>query len=147
MRYAPMIHGVLLSRVLTDEVADLLQDVFLKVFERLSQIRDPEHLGAWIATITRDAANDFHQARPRAEALPRTRPTTPEALECLEAIRSLPEAYRESLTLRLVEGLTGPEIAVCLGLTPGSVRSSLQRGMKRLRSRLGLDPPQRRELR
>ena len=43
--------------------------------------------------------------------------------------------YRE-LALRLVEGLTGPEIAARTGLTPGSVRVNLCRGMKLLRERL-----------
>ena len=37
----------------------------------------------------------------------------------LAAIRRLPEAYRETLVLRLVEGMTGPEIAERAGLTPG----------------------------
>ena len=47
------------------------------------------------------------------------------------------EAYRETLALRLVEGMTGPEIAERTGLTPGSVRVNLHRGMKLLRERLG----------
>jgi RNA polymerase sigma-70 factor (ECF subfamily) len=48
----------------------------------------------------------------------------------------LPEAYRETLLMRLVEGLTGPEIALRTGLTPDSVRVNLHRGMKLLRERL-----------
>ena len=39
--------------------------------------------------------------------------------------------------LRLVEGLTGPEIAMRTGLTPASVRVNLHRGMKLLREKLG----------
>jgi RNA polymerase sigma-70 factor (ECF subfamily) len=54
----------------------------------------------------------------------------------LEAIRELPEAYRETLLMRLVEGLTGPEIARRSGLTEGSVRVNLHRGLKMLRDRL-----------
>ena len=54
----------------------------------------------------------------------------------LAAIRALPEAYRETLVLRLVEGMTGPEIAERTGLTAGSVRVNLYRGMKQLRERL-----------
>jgi RNA polymerase sigma-70 factor (ECF subfamily) len=38
--------------------------------------------------------------------------------------------------LRLVEGMTGPEIALRTGLTEGSVRVNLHRGMKLLRERL-----------
>jgi RNA polymerase sigma-70 factor (ECF subfamily) len=54
----------------------------------------------------------------------------------LAAVRELPEAYRETLILRLVEGLTGPEIAERTGLTPGSVRVNLHRGMQMLREKL-----------
>ena len=45
-------------------------------------------------------------------------------------------AYRVTLILRLVEGFTGPEIAAQTGLTEGSVRVNLHRGMKQLRERL-----------
>ena len=45
----------------------------------------------------------------------------------------LPEAYRETLVLRLCEGLDGPEIAARTGLTHGSVRVNLTRGMALLR--------------
>jgi RNA polymerase sigma-70 factor, ECF subfamily len=48
----------------------------------------------------------------------------------------LPEAYRETLMMRLVEGMTGPEIAARTGLTPDSVRVNLHRGMKLLRDAL-----------
>ena len=64
----------------------------------------------------------------------------PEGLEpakVLALIRTLPEAYRETLVLRLVEGMTGPEIAQRTGLTAGSVRVNLHRGMQQLRQKLG----------
>ena len=53
------------------------------------------------------------------------------------AIKDLPEAYRETLMLRLVEGMTGQEIADRTGLTAASVRVNLHRGMKLLREKLG----------
>ena len=56
--------------------------------------------------------------------------------EILDAIRALPDAYRETLILRLVEGMTGPEIAARTGLTHGSVRVNLHRGMQQLRAKL-----------
>ena len=55
----------------------------------------------------------------------------------LDVIRTLPEAYRDTLLMRLVEGMTGAEIAERSGLTPASVRVNLHRGMKLLRARLG----------
>jgi len=62
------------------------------------------------------------------------------AAEILEAVRSLPDAYRETLILRLVEGMTGPEIAARTGMTHGSVRVNLHRGMQQLRAKLNLNP-------
>ena len=62
---------------------------------------------------------------------------TAEAFEILDLIRGLPEAYRETLIMRLVEGMTGPEIARQTGLSPDSVRVNLCRGMKMLREVYG----------
>lgn len=61
-----------------------------------------------------------------------------EVAQVLAALRALPEAYQEPLILRLVEGMTGPEIADHTGLAPGSVRVNLHRGMKLLREALGI---------
>jgi RNA polymerase sigma-70 factor (ECF subfamily) len=52
----------------------------------------------------------------------------------------LPDAYRETLILRLVEGMTGPEIAARTGLKHGSVRVNLHRGMQQLRAKLSANP-------
>jgi RNA polymerase sigma-70 factor (ECF subfamily) len=52
---------------------------------------------------------------------------------------SLSEAYRETVILRLVEGMTGPEIAAHTGMTHGSVRVNLHRGMEQLRAKLSPD--------
>ena len=59
-----------------------------------------------------------------------------EARQALAAIQTLPEAYRETLVLRLVQGLSGPEIAAVTGLTPESVRVNLHRGFTLLREAL-----------
>ncbi|PYQ92767.1 MAG: hypothetical protein DMF97_21220, partial [Acidobacteria bacterium] len=65
-----------------------------------------------------------------------------ETLAVLDIVRKLPDAYRETLLMRLVEGMTGDEIAARTGLTPGSVRVNLHRGMKMLREQLGVEPAQ-----
>lgn len=144
--YAPMVHGILLARVPYGEVDDLLQDVFLAALRRLNTLRDSAAFGGWLAMITRNRAVDFHRSAREVEELPEDLPgkspaekeAESEAARTLEVIRGLPEAYRETLVLRLVEGMTGPEIAVRTGLTPASVRVNLHRGMKMLREKLGL---------
>ena len=85
---------------------------------------------------------DFHRRTAEFVELPENLPVPGGAAEradahaALDAIRALPEAYRETLMLRLVEGLSGPEIATRTGLTPASVRVNLHRGMKLLREKL-----------
>lgn len=146
-RYARMVHGILLSRVPYADVDDLVQDVFLQALPRLVSLREVSKFPGWLAAIARNRANDFHRraqnditldeesaGEPAAPASNRRAPqASAEARAALEAIRSLPEAYREPLILRLVEGLTGPEIAARTGLTHGSVRVNLHRGMQQLR--------------
>jgi RNA polymerase sigma-70 factor (ECF subfamily) len=139
--FSPLVHGVLLARVPYDEVSDLVQDVFLVAFRKLSTLRDASRFGPWVAMIARNRATDFHRRKRETEELQeeaaRGAGAVVEAREALEIIRSLPEAYRETLVLRLVEGMTGPEIAERTGLQPASVRVNLHRGMKLLRERLG----------
>ena len=64
-----------------------------------------------------------------------------DAERALHALRALPDVYRTPLMLRLVHGLTGPEIADRLGMTHGSVRVNLHRGMTLLRTALGRGGP------
>jgi RNA polymerase sigma-70 factor (ECF subfamily) len=141
-RYSRMVHGLLLARVPPADADDLTQEVFFQAWRELRKLRDDEAFGGWLAQIARNRARDhFRRARPQDElpaslAAPGGVSQEQEARAALLAIRELPEAYRETLLLRLVEGMTGPEIAARTGLTPDSVRVNLHRGMKRLRERL-----------
>ena len=157
-RYARMVHGVLLARVPVGEVDDLVQDVFLLALRRLSTLRETGSFGAWLTVIARNLANDYHrhsvpedQLAPQGQRADDTNEREIEhgntsgddqspAVAILDAIRALPDAYRETLILRLVEGMTGPEIAARTGLTHGSVRVNLHRGMQQLRAKLSPNP-------
>ena len=152
-RYARVVHGILLSRVPPREVDDLVQEVFLSALRQIHALRDVARFGAWLASITRNRANDYFrksipgdkclepmaedQFESQLEGSSGSQSRDEEAAVILEMIRALPEAYREPLILRLVEGMTGPEIAARTGLTHGSVRVNLCRGMQLLRERLG----------
>jgi RNA polymerase sigma-70 factor, ECF subfamily len=151
-RYARMVHGVLLSKVPLDAVDDLVQDVFIRALRRVSTVRKSESFAAWLAAIARNAANDYHRRSLPEEQLDdgiaegelcrkeRGRDSSAvdraRGLAVLDAIQDLPESYRETLILRFVEGMTGPEIADRTGLTHGSVRVNLHRGMQLLREKL-----------
>jgi RNA polymerase sigma-70 factor (ECF subfamily) len=142
-RYARMVHGILLARVPLSEVDDLVQDVFLSAMPRIHTLRDVTRFGPWLAAIARNRANDYHRNAVEEVELPEevTSGVTDgvsdaDAAALLAAVRGLPETYRETLLLRLVEGMTGPEIAARTGLTSGSVRVNLHRGMQLLREKL-----------
>ena len=142
-RFARAVHAVILTRAPYRDARDLVQDVFVIALERLEQLGEPAAFGGWILTIARTRSIDHVRKvqptplidEPEAPAVP-----TAEAQRVLDAIRALPEAYRETIAMRLVEGMTGPEIAERTGLAPGSVRVNLHRGMKLLRERLSDAP-------
>ncbi len=147
-RFAPVVHGIALARVDRDDAEDVVQEVFTRVHRTLATLRDDAAFPAWICTLARNAAADTLRRRRRTPA-PEPFPEPPARdaardddelrAHVLAAVRTLPDAYRETLLLRLVEGLTGPEIAARTGLTHGSVRVNLSRGMARLRERLAAE--------
>src|SRR6266568_2461958 len=114
-RYARMVHGILLSRVPPREVDDLVQEVFLLALRQLHSLRDISRFGAWLATITRNRANDYFRrtipggklTEPVSEGQAENRatndPSEQEAAMILAVVRAFPEPYREPLILRLVE--------------------------------------------
>ncbi len=139
-RLSPLVHGIVFSRVPPDEVEDIVQEVFILAFNGLHKLQNKNAVGPWIASIARNRAVEYFRRNKPTEELPESlaqrKSAQTEAQEILDAIMELPDAYKETLVLRLVEGLTGPEIADKTGLTHASVRVNLHRGMKMLRSKL-----------
>ena len=145
--FGRVVHGLVVARVPAADAADLVQDVFLLVFQKLATLEDDQAFPAWLAQLARNRAARHLRDTPRTAPLPEEpgavapdRSGAPDARKVLAALAALPEAYAETLALRLVEGLTGPEISERTGLTPGSVRVNLHRGMALLREKLGLPP-------
>lgn len=147
-KYAPMVHAIVLARVPAQDADDLVQDVFIQAMGRLASLREPGAFGGWLATITRNAARDHHRRkRPLATladdaaASPPRGPARHDAIRALERMQALPMAQREVLIMRLVEGMSGPEIAARTGQSHGSVRVMLHRGLAALRADLSEDDP------
>lgn len=142
--FVPMVHAIVIGRVSASDAADLVQDVFVIAMQRLSTLEDDKAFGGWLAQVARNRAAKHLRDKPDTltldEELPGPSPSdeAPDTKKVLTALRALPEAYRETLAMRLIEGLSGPEIAERTGLTPGSVRVNLHRGMQQLKEALGL---------
>jgi RNA polymerase sigma-70 factor, ECF subfamily len=142
-RHKRMVHGVLLAHVSYGDAEDLMQDVFVQAMRSLPHLREASAFGGWLAAIARNLAIDHHRRRKNTVAIDERNAGTcrpdespDESKIALDAIGRLPAAYRETLILRLVEGMTGPEIATRTGLAADSVRVNLCRGMKLLRAQL-----------
>lgn len=148
--FAKTVHAIALAHVGFDQADDVTQDVFCTVFATLNRLREPEAFAGFLCTAARNAARDqLRRQKREPAALPTTELTASEpspAVQIAErettervlaGLQSLPEAFRETLMMRLVSGLSGQEIAERTGLTHGSVRVNLTRGMAMLRERLG----------
>lgn len=140
-RYARVVHGIMLAHAPPQHAEDLVQDVFERALQKIGRLRDVDAFAGWLIAIARNRIRDHFRRGVQSEELPETAVpevavASAEAAAALAAIRELPEAYRETLMLRLVEGMTGPEIAARVGMTPESVRVNLHRGMKMLREKL-----------
>lgn len=124
------------------QAADLMQDVFLRVWRHLDKLRGlPEdRQRAWIFTVARNLSVDAHRlertragteqvlAREPARAQP-SASTAVIAAERVtvvgETIRSLPEPQRLALTMAAAGGMTSAELADALGVPAGTVRYRL----------------------
>src|SRR5260370_4524213 len=56
-----MVHGILLGRVPVGDVEDLVQDVFVQAMRQVHTLREVAWFGGWLATVTRNRANDYHR--------------------------------------------------------------------------------------
>lgn len=131
-------------------IEDILQDVFVRVHRRLDQLQNPERLTSWVYQITRHAIIDYYRAPGRRElpaglaeefetdwagAASEAESTAKTELSgCLRPmIATLPEEYRQAITLVELEGLTQKKAAQRLGLSVPGMKSRVQRGRKQLK--------------
>ena len=143
---AGMVQRILETMLRPEAAEDLAQDVAIAAFCRLSDLQDAQRFAAWLSAIARNAGRDALGAiRKHPETLlgdaeldVAAPPARDESLcsDVLAAIDALPACHREPLRLRLLYEMNGPEIAARVGMTEGSVRVNLCKGMKLLRARL-----------
>jgi len=124
---------------------DILQDVFLKISQRLGQLKQPEKLQAWLFLIARNAVIDHYRTRKETVELPETLAAedefAPGELEGLKAafrrmVHNLPEPYREAILLTEFEGLSQVDLAKRLGISISGAKSRVQRGRDQLKTML-----------
>lgn len=132
----------------SDELDDVVQDVFLVAGQRLNAFRGESDIRTWLYGITRNVVRSRRRGQFRARhkyseysAEPKYQAPTPE--EFLErkrnlsavnhALENLDEKYRTALLLHAVHGLSGAEIAARTGVEPSTVWVRLHRARELLK--------------
>lgn len=149
--HAPRIHAVCL-RLSGDpaEAAELLQDVFVRAWERLASFRGEAAFGTWLHRLAVNVVLQRGRAGRRrrqrvvttadlvADPPPRAAATVDPGLrlDLEEAVAALPDVLRQVFVLHDVEGHQHAAIADLLDMPLGTCRSHLFRARRLLRERL-----------
>jgi RNA polymerase sigma-70 factor (sigma-E family) len=130
VRFARLLTG---SNAVAEEV---VQEAFLKMHQLSESPQNPDaYLRTTVANLSRSHLRRLRLER-RLPPRDRVSSTDPEIDETWEAVCRLPFRQRAVLALRFYEDLSEADIARVLRCRPGTVKSSLHRGLSRLREEL-----------
>jgi RNA polymerase sigma-70 factor (ECF subfamily) len=156
-RHHRRIHRIALAYLRdADEALDCVQETFVKAFEHAARWNPAAEVGAWLTRIAvNDAIDRYRKGKRRAtsseplgesdhdqrissdDPSPERRVLSRQIAERVDqALKGLPETQRMVFVLRHYEERSLPEIAQILGISLGTVKSSLHRAVHRLRERL-----------
>jgi RNA polymerase sigma-70 factor (ECF subfamily) len=145
-RVAGFVRGIIRQ---PDAVEDVTQMVFIKMFRRLSRLRDPAVFESWLFTLARNTGLDFirrRNCRPATVGLddqiyqiadPRNDAVMPEILAALDRALDRLSPIDRSLVTQFVAGDSYGEIATRAGLSLASVKVRLHRVRPFLRTWVG----------
>ncbi|TAI49844.1 RNA polymerase sigma factor [Flagellimonas allohymeniacidonis] len=131
-----------------DDAEDVLQESFIKAFQRIDQFRGDVTFGAWLKRIVVNGSIDFLKSKQQrtvelnegymrvAEDEDWSFDTGISIDEVKNAIEQLPDKYRFVVQLFLVEGYDHSEISEILKISETASRTRLLRGKSRLREML-----------
>lgn len=122
----------------SSDAEDATQEVFIKLLETNKAFRDGEHLKAWLIRVTVNLCRDKMKKSSRETLVENVIPLASgeEKTDVLEAVRALPENYRNTIYLHYYEGYTAKEIGKILDAKENTVLSWLSRGREALRKEL-----------
>ena len=150
---------VILTMVRADEdaVMDLVQDTYLKVYQRLDQLESPSKFRAWVKQIARNTALDYIKKSrvlafselyvdeemevevedPDTEHLPDIVMDRQETARLLhEILDTLPDAQRAVISMHYLQGIPVKEIAATLGRSENTIKVQLFQGRKSLEAKI-----------
>lgn len=128
-----------------DDADDILQDIFIRIHNKIGTLKSELKLESWIYQITRNAIIDYYRSRKEKVELPESlteyNSFENEAIKrispsILKMIEELPFAYKEALTLTEYEGMKQAQLANKLGVSLSGAKSRVQRARRLLKQML-----------
>lgn len=139
-----------------DAAEDILQDVYLKVWQRAGRF-DPDRASpvTWLCTIARNTAIDWRRARPVAAAeavlpaeaaaeLPDERPAAPDQIAAAQeeariaaCLAALQPHQGQAIRSAFFDGYSYPQLAQAMAVPLGTMKSWVRRGLIQLKACLG----------
>lgn len=151
--HLPRVHGLVRRMTAGRDADELTQDVFVRVWQKLSSFRGESAFGTWLHRLAANVVIErFRSDATRRqrhvdgeqifETLPALQRTGDLAMDLDVALARLPDGAREIFVLHDVEGYKHNEIAELLGISPGTSKAQLHRARMMLRKHLRAAPPQ-----
>ena len=143
-RHAMKVHALARWMAGADDAEEAVQDVFVRVWQKLEQFEGRSAFGTWVHRIAvtvllrrrqqRGLRDQRHSGEESEVAALTARPATPDLRVAIEAaVDRLPGGAREVFVLHDMEGYRHEEVAQLLGCTSGTSRSQLHRARMLLR--------------
>lgn len=142
------LRGFIRSRVTCESDADdVLQDVFVRIVEKIGSLREAERVQSWVYQIARNAITDYYRRRTQATdpaELAENRPVEEGRGNLNESVAAwlslmigaLPETLRDAVRMYEMEGLPQSLIAKHLDISLSGAKSRVQRGRCQLENLL-----------
>jgi RNA polymerase sigma factor (sigma-70 family) len=158
-QWKDMVYNTILGIVQNEtEAEDLAQDVFIKVFEKISTFKGDSKFSTWLYRIATTTALDHLRSKKRKkrfgflqslgggndekESIPDfnhpgvSLDNKERAAVLFKAIESLPENQKTAYTLHKLEGLSYRDVSEVLNTTVSAVESLMSRANQNLRKEL-----------
>jgi RNA polymerase sigma-70 factor, ECF subfamily len=137
------LRSFVLKRVKDNALADdIVQDVFLKVYTRMGQLKHSDKLLAWVYQIARNTIVDYFRQRKKLDVcLMDWENETNRLNECValclqQLVLTLPDKYREAFQLSEIEDISQTQLAQRLGISYSGAKSRVQRARQLLRKKM-----------
>lgn len=145
--YRAQLFGFVLKRVSDAAAAeDLVHDVLVRAYQKRDTLHSEGRFESWLFQIARNALIDYYRSRRPSEPLPDDladphmsgdRAAMRELAACMQPlVNTLPDHYRDALSLSELQGLTQQETALRLGLSLSGAKSRVQRARRLLEAKL-----------